>query len=124
MLPTDEIASFAMWLTLAWLLTMLIALYEERRVWLAANPRTAAYMRGLKGRNPYPSWSPFEVDYALLEPGLASTSVWLHRVYLRTGFAEALGLPESLWEEGPIGFVAESGWLFRAAVPLALAMVL
>lgn len=89
-LPQAELLSFLLWLLLMWQLTMMIALGEERRLWLAANPRTATYMRGLQFRNPYPRWSPFEVDYALLEPALGGLSVSLHRLYFKPGVLDRL----------------------------------
>ncbi|KAJ4418420.1 hypothetical protein N0V82_005606, partial [Gnomoniopsis sp. IMI 355080] len=84
-LPRAEIRSFSFWLLIVWQLTTMIALGEERRLWLAANPRTAAYMRGMQFRNPYPRWGLFQVDYALLEPALGGLSVWLHRLYFSPG---------------------------------------
>lgn len=90
-LPHAEIVSFVHWLLLVWLLTMMIALGEERRLWLAANPRTAAYVRGLQFRNPYPPWSLFQVDYALLGPAWSGLSAWLHRLYFRPGVLGSVG---------------------------------
>lgn len=84
-IPGGAFSSLCLWLLLAWNLTMLVSMKEERRLWLAANPRTASYLRGLSNRYPYPWWSPFEVDYALMEPAWNRFSVWLHEVYFRSG---------------------------------------
>lgn len=89
--PRAETISFMLWSLLVWQLTMMIALGEERRLWLAANPRTAAYVRGLQFREPYPRWSLFQVDYALLRPALSGFSVWLHGLYFRPGMFGGLG---------------------------------
>lgn len=89
--PHAKTISFMLWALLVWQLTMMIALGEERRLWLAANPRTAAYVRGLQFREPYPRWSLFQVDYALLQPALSGFSVWLHRLYFRPGMFSSLG---------------------------------
>lgn len=88
--PHAETISFMLWSLLVWQLTMMIALGEERRLWLAANPRTAAYVRGLQFREPYPRWSLFQVDYALLRPALSGFSVWLHRLCFRPGMFDSL----------------------------------
>ncbi|KAJ4386371.1 hypothetical protein N0V93_009266 [Gnomoniopsis smithogilvyi] len=100
-LPHAEIISFSIWLLLVWHLTMMIALGEERRLWLAANPRTAAYVRGLQVRNPYPLGGLYQVDYALLEPALGGLSVWLHKLYFRPGalrsVGEAVGVVADFW---------------------------
>lgn len=89
--PRAETISFMLWSLLVWQLTMMIALGEERRLWLAANPRTAAYVRGLQFREPYPRWSLFQVDYALLRPALSGFSVWLHSLYFRPEMLGNLG---------------------------------
>lgn len=82
-IPAGAASSLCLWLLLVWNAAMLVSMKEERRLWLAANPRTAGYLRGLSSRYPYPKWSPFEVDYALLEPAWAGFSVWLHELYFR-----------------------------------------
>lgn len=117
-LPTSEIFQLAMWLALAWFSVSMIAISEERRLWLAANPRTASYMRGLRYRKPYPWWSPFEVDYALLEPGFDWVSIWLHRAVFRPGLGSMLGLEEHQWAEA----VGNATWLAWAGVPLVAVM--
>lgn len=89
-LPRDEFWSFLTWLALLWLAIMLIALHEERRLWLAANPVTAAYVRGLRLRRPYPWWSPFAVDYHLVGPALDGWTVFLHGLVFRPGLAGLL----------------------------------
>lgn len=88
--PREEILSFALWCLVVGHMTMLVAMGEERRLWLAANPRTASYMRGLRHRQPYPWWSPYEVDYALLSPAMDGWGLWLHKAYFRPGLASML----------------------------------
>ncbi|KAI3392096.1 hypothetical protein diail_6167, partial [Diaporthe ilicicola] len=41
-MPVWEIKMFALWSLVVWLITMLIALYEERRIWRAANAHISA----------------------------------------------------------------------------------
>lgn len=85
-IPGVAFSSLCLWLFLIWNAAMLLAIQEERRLWLAANPRTASYFRGLSTRsNPYFPWSPLEVDYALIEPAWYSLSMWLHDLYFRSG---------------------------------------
>lgn len=90
--PIDQIRQLVLWLMIVWFSVTMIALQEERRIWLAANPRTGSYMRGLRYRDPYPSWSPFQVDYSLLEPAFDRLSVRVHRAVFRPGLAVLFGL--------------------------------
>lgn len=117
-LPTSELFEVVLWVMLVWFSVLMIAISEERRLWLAANPRTASYMRGLRHREPYPWWSPFEVDYALLEPGIVRLSVWLHRAVFRPGLEAMLGLEENQLVEA----VGNATWLAWAGVPLVAVM--
>lgn len=106
-LPRDALRSLGFWLLFAYCTTLLLALYEERRIWMADNPVTAGYMRGLWFRRAYPWWSPFEVDYALLGPALGRLSVWNHRWWF--------GRPPLTW----LGWV----WAIVAAIQDAGAWV-
>lgn len=117
-LPAEEIVSFTLWLGIMWLLTTMVAVMEERRLWLAANPRTASYMRGLRHRNPYPWWSPFEVDYSFLEPSFGGLSVWLHQAYFRPGLDALLQVVEHPFTEA----IGNATWLGWAGIPIALMM--
>lgn len=98
-LPIDQIRQLVLWLMIVWFSITMIALQEERRLWLAANPRTARYMRGLRNRDPYPSWSPFQVDYSLLEPAFDRLSVCVHRAVFRPGLATLFGLGQNQLDE-------------------------
>lgn len=98
-LPIYQIRQLVLWLMIVWFSTTMIALQEERRLWLAANPRTASYMRGLRYRDPYPSWSPFQVDYSLLEPAFDGLSVCVHRAIFRPGLASLFGLDQNQLDE-------------------------
>ncbi|KAJ0123046.1 hypothetical protein J7T55_011509 [Diaporthe amygdali] len=70
------------WIVGLWFITILIAVYEERRIWKAANAHiTAAYVRGAVLRRPYPWWSVFQIDYGLLRPAFGRFSEWLHGWY-------------------------------------------
>lgn len=92
-IPGDAFSSLCLWTLFAWNAMMLVSMKEERRLWLAANLRTARYVRGLSSRYPYPWWSPFEVDYSFIEPAWGGLSIWLHEAHFRNGFvamAEAL----------------------------------
>lgn len=81
-IPLPEVQLFVVWFLFLWAITMLIALYEERRIWRAANPQvTSAYFRGLAVRRPYPWWSIYQVDYDLLRPAFGRLSEWLHAWY-------------------------------------------
>lgn len=117
-LPTTEIFQVALWAMMVWFSVLMIAITEERRLWLAANPRTATYMRGLRHRKPYPRWSPFEVDYALLDPGIDWLSVWLHRAVFRPGLESMLGLETNRLAE----VVGNPTWLAWAGVLLVAVM--
>ncbi|KAL1866006.1 hypothetical protein Daus18300_006907 [Diaporthe australafricana] len=80
--PSRDVQMIALWFLIVWFVTMLIALYEERRIWRAANAQdTAAYFRGLAARRPYPWWSIYQVDYGLLQPVFGRVSEWLHAWY-------------------------------------------
>lgn len=109
-IPGGAFSSLCLWLLLAWNTTMLVSMKEERRLWLAANPRTASYLRGLSNRYPYPWWSPFEVDYALLEPAWNGFSVWLHEAYFRSGLN---ALAEAFYD-GNAPAVVKSGLSYLA----------
>lgn len=117
-LPRAQLLALARSLGLVWFGITMIAISEERRLWLAANPRTANYMRGLRQRTPYPWWSPFEVDYALLEPGLEWLSVWLHRAVFRPGLGPMFGLEENTLTD-VVGNATMLAWV---GVPLAAAL--
>lgn len=86
-LPAEAFFSLSLWLMLVWCSVTMVAMDEERRLWLAANARTASYIRGMSFRNPYPWWSPLEVDYSLAAPGWNRISAWLHGAYFRPGLA-------------------------------------
>lgn len=90
-IPGAALSSLWLWLLVAWSTAMLVSMKEERRLWLAANPRTASYLRGLSSRHPYPWWSPLEVDYAFLEPAWNGFSMWLYEAYLRVGISALAG---------------------------------
>lgn len=109
-IPGVALSSLCLWLLLAWNTAMLVSMKEERRLWLAANPRTASYLRGLSSRHPYSWWSPFEVDYALLEPAWDGLSVWLHEVYFRGGLR---GLVEAFYQ-GHVPLVMKSAVSYLA----------
>lgn len=89
-IPASAASSLCLWVLLIWNAAMLVSMEEERRLWLAANPRTASYLRGLSSRYPYPRWSPVEVDYGLLEPAWAGFSVWLHEAYFGNGLIASI----------------------------------
>lgn len=70
-----KIGLFAMFVMFMWLVTLAIALIEERRIWKAANPQmTAPYFRGTLLRRPYPFWPVFEADSGLIRPALGTYS--------------------------------------------------
>lgn len=72
----------ALFLFLSWLITLVIALIEERRTWKAANAQlSAAYFRGTALRRPYPFWPVFEADSGLIQPAFGRFSQWFHRWY-------------------------------------------
>jgi hypothetical protein len=61
---------------------MLIAIYEERRIWKAANAHlSASYFRGVAYRRPYPWYTAFEVVPDLIWPAFGRLSEWLHGWY-------------------------------------------
>lgn len=91
-LPQAELAQMGLWCMMVWVWCMQIAMWEERQLWLDANPRTASYVRGLRYRDPYSKWSPFTVDWSLLEPGVDRLGLWLHHVVFRPGLAAVTGL--------------------------------
>lgn len=82
-MPREEMISLAMWCLVVLHFMGLLAIHEERRVWLAANARTASYIRGLQHRSPYPLWPLYEVDYRLVIPAWKSLILRLHDVYFR-----------------------------------------
>lgn len=82
------LARFPMWEALCvvltvlvlWFATTIIAIFEERRIWRAANAQlSTAYFRGLASRRPYPWYQVFEADLRLLWPALGWLPEWLHR---------------------------------------------
>ncbi|KAF3768686.1 hypothetical protein M406DRAFT_327107 [Cryphonectria parasitica EP155] len=89
-LPAEEMLSLVLWCIIVGHLTMLVAIGEERKLWLAANPTTASYLRGLRYRRAYPWWSPYEVDFAFLSPAMKSWSVWLHQLYFHRGLGSSV----------------------------------
>lgn len=97
LLPRAALRSLGFWLLLFYCSTLLLALYEERRIWLGANPRTANYMHGLWFRRAYPWWSPFEVDYSLIKPAFGRVSVWTHRHWFGRPPLAWFGWAWSLW---------------------------
>lgn len=90
-IPEAAFASLSLWVFLAWNTTMLVSVQEERKLWLAANPRTASYLRGLSGRYPYPAWWLPQVDYALFEPARDGFRKWLHEAYFGSGVTALVG---------------------------------
>lgn len=90
-IPEAAFASLSLWVFLAWNTTMLVSVQEERKLWLAANPRTASYLRGLSGRYPYPAWWLPQVDYALFEPARDGFRKWLHEAYFGSGITALVG---------------------------------
>jgi hypothetical protein len=81
LLPSLEIYSLFIWMTLVWISTMSIALNEERRIWRNANPQIAlSYLRGMPHRRLYPWWTFYLVDTDLIEPALGGLSESLHEL--------------------------------------------
>lgn len=82
------LARFPMWeaicvvlpVLILWFATTVIAVFEERRIWRAANAQlSTAYFRGLESRRPYPWYQVFEADPRLIWPALRWLPEWLHR---------------------------------------------
>lgn len=81
-IPIVKIGWVAMVVFFLWFVTLMIALFEERRIWKAANAQLSApYFRGTALRRPYPFWPVFEADSGLIEPALGTYSQWLRQWY-------------------------------------------
>lgn len=81
-IPIMKIGWVAMVVFFLWFVTLMIAIFEERRIWKAANAQLSApYFRGTALRRPYPFWPVFEADSGLIRPAFGTYSQWLHEWY-------------------------------------------
>ncbi|PSR78842.1 hypothetical protein BD289DRAFT_111237 [Coniella lustricola] len=85
LMPREEMISLLLWCLVVMHFLGLVAMVEERRIWLDANARTAGYIRGLQHRSPYLFGWLCEVDYVLLGSAWKHLRAQLHDMMFRHG---------------------------------------